>query len=84
MEVNPFLRFPLSIKEILYNWLSDFIVFVFVLHIIHTYVCICQKHEQQIQYTYKFLRDVNFVVNWSSAKFSSSKFHWQNFGFYQL
>ena len=35
---------------------------------------------------YKFLRDVVFeffMVNWPSAKFSSSKFHWQNFGLHK-
>ena len=25
-----------------------------------------------------------FVVNWLSTKFSSSKFHWQDFGLHQL
>ena len=36
---------------------------------------------------YKFSRDVIFevfAVNWPSAKFSSLKFHWQNFGLHQL
>ena len=33
-----------------------------------------------IRYMYKFSRDVIFevfAVNWPTAKFSSSKFHWQ-------
>ena len=34
-------------------------------------------------HAYNFLRDVAFkvfAVNWLSVKFSSSKFHWKNFG----
>ena len=44
------------------------------------YVCVCVH----VPYTYKlynFLRDVIFevcAVNWPSAKYLSSKFHWQN------
>ena len=37
---------------------------------------------RDLPYTYKFSRDVIFKlfpVNWPSAKFSSLKFHWQNF-----
>ena len=40
-----------------------------------------------VPYLYKYPRDVNFevfMVNWLSAKFSSSKFYWQNFLLYHL
>ena len=37
----------------------------------------CGDHIN-VPYMYKFLRDVIFdAVNWPSAKFSSSKFHWR-------
>ena len=39
------------------------------------------EHTHSMLYTYKFFRDVVFevfMVNWLSAKFSSSKFHWQS------
>ena len=47
------------------------------------------EYNDIILFMYKFLRDVAnfrvFRINRSAAaKFSSSKFHWQNFGLHQL
>ena len=52
--------------------LSSLLVYIHI----HMYIYICCS---QIQYTYKFLSNVIFMVNWSSAKFSSWKYHWQDF-----
>ena len=84
MEVSLVLCVPLSRKEVLHNQLSDFIVFIVGVHTflyIHMYIYICCS---QIQYTYKFLSNVIFMVNWSSAKFSSWKYHWQDFNWLLL
>ena len=56
---------------------------MYVCTYIHTYIVYVRTCiHTYILYAYKFLRDVIFevfVVNWSSAKFSSLKFYWQNF-----
>ena len=56
------------------------ILFILLCHVVNTHTII------HLPYMYTFSRDIIFkvfAVNWLSVKFSSLKFHWQNFGLHQ-